>query len=142
MNTTQNLVAYLIKEFESLGSWEERYSKIITMGRELPKLSDEFKVDDLKVKGCQSQVWLRASLSEDSRLLYQGESDSMIVQGLLALLIKVYSNKTPDEALSIEPAFLEELGLKKHLSPNRANGVYSMLKQILLYAQAFKALGK
>ena len=132
----------LIIDFKKLNSWEDRYSKIISMGKKLPKLPEEFKIEDLKVKGCQSQVWLKAGLSEEGNVVFQGESDSMIVQGLLALLLGIYSNKKASEILSISPNFLEELGLKKHLSPNRANGVYSMLKQILLYAQAFKALEK
>lgn len=132
----------LIKDFENLKDWQEKYSKIISMGKELPKLPEEYKVEDLKVKGCQSQVWLKAGLNDEGEVIYRGESDSMIVQGLLALLLSVYSGRKAGEILSISPDFLEELGLKKHLSPNRANGVYSMVKQILLYAQAFKALEK
>jgi cysteine desulfuration protein SufE len=132
----------LINDFEKLNDWQEKYSKIIAMGKELPKLSEEFKTEELKVKGCQSQVWLKAGLNDESKVVFQGESDSMIVQGLLAILISVYSNRRAGEILKIDPKFLEDLGLKKHLSPNRANGVYSMVKQILLYAQAFKALEK
>jgi len=132
----------LIKEFEELENWEEKYSKIIAMGKNLPPMPEEHKTEELKVKGCQSQVWLKARVNNEARVEYEGESDSIIVQGLLALLISVYSNKKADEILSTDPKFLEDLGLKKHLSPNRANGVYAMVKQILLYAQAFKALGK
>ena len=130
----------LINDFEKLEDWQQKYGKIIAMGKELPSLPEEFKIDDLKVKGCQSQVWLKAGLDSEGSVVYQGESDSMIVQGLLSLLIQVYSGRKAGEILSISPDFLEELGLKKHLSPNRANGVYAMVKQILLYAQAFKAL--
>jgi cysteine desulfuration protein SufE len=132
----------IIKEFNELKSWEDKYNKIIDLGKKLPKLPEDLKQGHLKVKGCQSTVWLKAELSEESRVCYLGESDSIIVQGLLALLIKVYSGKKPQEILNTNPGFLKELGLEKHLSPNRANGVYSILKQILLYAQAFKALEK
>ena len=129
-----------IKEFEELSDWESKYKKIIEMGKALNALPEEFKTEELKVKGCQSQVWLKASLNEKKEVLFVGESDSMIAQGLLAILIKVYSKKSPTEILNIKPDFLEQIGLKKHLSPNRANGVYSMVKQIFLYAQALKAL--
>lgn len=105
------------------------------MGKSLEPLPLEFKTEELKVKGCQSQVWLKAQPTENGEVLFKGESDSMIAQGLLAILIKVYSGKKPNEILEIKPEFLEEIGLKKHLSPNRANGVYSMVKQIFLYAQ-------
>jgi len=132
----------IVKEFNELKNWEDKYNKIIDLGKKLPKLSEDLKQDNLKVKGCQSTVWLKAEVSEDSLVCYLGESDSIIVQGLLALLIKVYSGKKPQEILDTNPSFLKELGLEKHLSPNRANGVYSILKQILLYAQAFKALEK
>ena len=132
----------LIEDFKKLDSWQEKYSKIIAIGKKLPKLPEEFKIENLKVKGCQSQVWLKADLNEEGKVVYRGESDSLIVQGLLAMLICVYSGRSPSEILRIDPNFLEELGFKKHLSPNRANGVYFMVKQILLYAQAFKALEK
>lgn len=112
------------------------------MGKNLTPLAEEFKVENLKVKGCQSQVWLKAEALENGSVVFIGESDSMIAQGLLAILIRVYSGKKPKEILEIKPEFLEEIGLKKHLSPNRANGVYSMVKQIFLYAQAFSALQK
>ena len=112
------------------------------MGKELEPLSDQFKTDELKVKGCQSQVWLKAESKENGEVVFIGESDSMIAQGLLAILIRVYSGKKPNEILEIKPLFLEEIGLKKHLSPNRANGVFSMVRQIFLYAQAFSVLQK
>ena len=132
----------LINDFKRLNDWQEKYRKIISMGKELSKLPEEYKIEDLKIRGCQSQVWLKASLSGEGKVLYQGESDSMIVQGLLALLIGVYSNRKAGDILSLSPDFLEDLGLKKHLSANRANGVYFIVKQIFLYAQAFKALEK
>lgn len=142
METTEQKIAELQKQFNQVSSWDERYRKIIEMGKDLPLLEKDLKVPALLVKGCQSQVWLKAELSETNTLLLRGESDSVIVQGLLALLIFVYSNQTPDDVLKTSPQFLEDLGLKKHLTPNRANGVYAMVKQILYYAQAFQLLTK
>ncbi len=141
MEKTEYKINELKETFENTSSWDERYKKIIEMGKKLPSLNKEDKKPELLVKGCQSQVWLKAGFS-DGKLNLQGESDSVIVQGLLSLLIYVYSDQTPDDVLSTSPIFLEELGLKKHLTPNRSNGVYAMLKQILYYAQAFQLLAK
>jgi len=141
-NTTQTKINSLEAEFSKFTSWEEKYKNIISMGKALPSLPEDHKTSALLVKGCQSQVWLKPELTDEGRVLFTGESDSIIVQGLLALILSVYSDQTPDSILSTPPTFLEELGLKKHLTPNRANGVYAMVKQILYYAQAFKLLQK
>lgn len=142
MEKTEQKINKLHEAFNQISSWDERYKKIIEMGRALPKLDSELKTKNLLVKGCQSQVWLKADLTADKTVVFKGESDSVIVQGLLALLISVYSNQTSEEILKTSPDFLEELGLKKHLTPNRANGVYAMVKQMLYYAQAFQLLEK
>ncbi|MGH1468730.1 MAG: SufE family protein [Bdellovibrionales bacterium] len=142
METTEQKIEFLLQSFSKLSSWEERYKKIIQMGKELTPLEEEFKTEALLVKGCQSQVWLKAELQDDRTVLLKGESDSVIVQGLLALLLFVYSGQQTEEILSTSPIFLEDLGLKKHLTPNRANGVYAMVKQITYYAQAFQLLAK
>ena len=142
METTKQKIIELQEQFDKVSSWDERYKKIIEMGKALPKLDSEYKTEALLVKGCQSQVWLKAELTDQKTLLIKGESDSVIVQGLLALLVFVYSDQTPDDILKTPPEFLEDLGLKKHLTPNRANGVYAMVKQILYYAQAFQLLTK
>lgn len=142
MEATKQKIDSLLKDFSNLSSWEERYKKIIKMGKDLEKLDSSFKNKEMLVKGCQSQVWLKAEMSSEKNLIFKGESDSVIVQGLLSLLIFVYSNQTPDDILKTPPTFLEELGLKKHLTLNRANGVYAMVKQILYYAQAFQLLAK
>lgn len=142
METTEQKIEQLLTKFSALSSWEERYKKIIEMGKDLPVLEDQFKTEALLVKGCQSQVWLKAELQEDQTVLFKGESDSVIVQGLLALLLSVYSGQKTEDILSTSPDFLEDLGLKKHLTPNRANGVYAMVKQIIYYAQAFQLLTK
>jgi len=137
---TQIKIEKLKAEFETFSTWEEKYKNIIKMGKALEPLPLDFKKDELLVKGCQSQVWLKPELTGAGTVVFVGESDSVIVQGLLALILKVYSGETPETILATSPQFLEDLGLKKHLTPNRANGVYAMVKQILYYAQAFKLL--
>ncbi len=130
----------LIKRFEDLSDWEEKYTQIIKLGRELPDLPEEYRVDKNKVEGCQSQVWMHAEF-KDGRIYIHADSDAMIVKGLIAILVKVYSGHTPDEILSTPPDFLKKIGVDTHLSPTRKNGLSAMLKQIQLYAVAFKALG-
>jgi len=127
----------VIEEFQSLTEWEDRYKKIIEMGRQLAEMPEEFKTEENKVRGCQSQVWLHAQLSDQGKVLLQGDSDAMIVKGLVALLLRVYSGASPQDILETPPAFLKSLGFESHLSPSRANGLHAMLKQIRLYATAF-----
>lgn len=129
----------IVKEFSNLIEWEDKYSLLIKMGKELGELNNEVKTDKNKISGCQSQVWMNAKL-EDGKMIIQGDSDAMIVKGLVALLIKVYSNQKPEDILSSPPKFLNEIGIDKHLSPTRKNGLGAMLKQIQLYALAFKTL--
>ncbi len=142
METIEEKIDILLKKFSILSSWENRYKEIIKLGKKLPLLDNNFKIQALLVKGCQSQVWLKADLSLNGTLILKGESDSIIVQGLLSLLIFVYSGQKPEDILSTPPDFLEDLGFKKHLTPNRANGVYAMVKQIFYYAQVFQFLEK
>lgn len=132
--------AHIVEEFSGLQNWEQRYKKIIDLGKQLPDLDEKFKTDDLKVKGCQSQVWIHATLSDDKRVVFQADSDALIVRGLVALLLKVYSGATPEEILNVEPTFIAEIGLQNHLSPSRTNGLMSMIKQIKYYAAAFTAM--
>lgn len=126
-------------EFSKYQTWEDRYKRIIDLGKALPELPEAYRQEKFKVKGCQSQVWLHAEL-KDGRVQLYADSDAMIVKGLVALLLNAYSNTTPDDILSSQATFLKELGFDSGLSPSRTNGLYSMLKQILLYATAFKAL--
>lgn len=128
----------IIAEFSSLLTWEERYQKIIALGKALPAYPEELRVEDLKVKGCQSQVWLHARLDENKNIQFQADSDALIVKGLIAVLLKIYSNKKPKEILEIQPDFISKLGFESHLSPSRANGLNSMIKQIKYYALAFQ----
>lgn len=129
----------LVEKFSELEDWEDKYSLLIKMGKELDDLDPEIKVDKNKISGCQSQVWMHAKLEND-KITIVADSDAMIVKGLAALLIKVYSNQSPEDILSSPPEFLTKIGIDKHLSPTRKNGLSSMLKQIQLFALAFKAL--
>lgn len=140
MNQVTQRQERLAEEFAKIPDWEGRYKRLIEYGKRLPKLPEELYDETYKVKGCQSQVWLHANLSSEKRIVLQGDSDALIVKGLVALLLEVYSNAEPQEILNASPDFLKKLGFEGHLSPSRANGLYAMLKQILYYAQAFQAL--
>lgn len=129
----------IIKEFEQLNDWEEKYTRIIELGRKMPPLDDAFKTEKYKLNGCQSQVWINAKL-EDGKIIFEADSDAAIVKGLIALLVNIYSNQTPDEILSNPPEFVKKIGIDNHLSPTRKNGLGAMMKQIQMYALAFKAM--
>lgn len=131
----------IVAEFEELTEWDEKYILLIKYGRALEQFPDKFRTDKNKIDGCQSQVWLNATY-KDEKIHIDADSDSTIVKGLAALLVKVYSNQTPTDILSSPPDFLHKIGIDKHLSPTRKNGLGAMLKQIQLYAVAFNALNK
>ena len=130
----------IIAEFQGLADWEARYKKLIELGKALPDLPDEKKKDDFKVKGCQSQVWMHARLSENGHVVFEADSDALLVRGLVALLLRVYSDAPPAEVLQTPPDFVKEIGLESKLSPSRANGLVSMIKQMKFYAMAFQAM--
>jgi cysteine desulfuration protein SufE len=136
MNTLEQRVQNDLSGLKHLNDWEERYKRIIQMGKELAPMPEEYKTEANKVKGCQSQVWLFARLHE-GKVLYYGDSDASIVKGLVALILKVYHDASPAEILAFKPQFIDELGLRQHLSMSRANGLNAMLKQVQLYALAF-----
>jgi cysteine desulfuration protein SufE len=138
VKTLQERADHMVKEFDALKDWEDRYKKVIQMGKAWGDLPDEKKSEEAKVKGCQSQVWLHAHLSEDQKVQFQGDSDALLVKGLVAVLLSVYSNSTPEEILKSSPDFLKRLGFEAHLSPSRANGLFAMLKQIRHFAFAFQ----
>jgi len=131
----------IINEFDELIEWEDKYKKIIDMGREMPTLDESIKTDKYKLSGCQSQVWINAKLI-NGKIFFEADSDAAIVKGLVAMLVKVYSGHSPDEILINPPTFLERIGIDKHLSPTRKNGLGAMMKQIQMYAVAFKAINK
>ncbi|MEM7646137.1 MAG: SufE family protein [Pseudomonadota bacterium] len=128
----------IIDEFNQLKSWEDRYKQIIKIGKGLEKLPEDLYQEKFLVKGCQSQVWLHAHKNEQGQMILQADSDAMIVKGLVALLLRAYSGLTPQEVLEAPPEFIQQLGFQESLSPSRANGLLSMIKQIMLYAQAFQ----
>lgn len=133
---TQKLI---ISEFEPLENWEDKYGEIIRLGKELEEYPEEVRTDKYKLNGCQSQVWLNAKL-KDGKIYFQADSDSVIVKGLVSLLVKVYSGHAPNEILTNPPEFLSKIGIDKHLSPTRKNGLSSILKQIQMFAIAFKTV--
>ena len=119
----------IIKDFEFLDSWEDKYQLIIDMGKSLPHMDDEYKVDSNKLKGCQSTVYFITQNNKDT-LSFMANSDAFIVQGLIALILKVFNNKTPTQIMNTELSFLKEIGLDQHLSPTRKNGLSAMIRRI------------
>lgn len=130
----------IVALFKGLENWEVRYKKLIEVGRELPSYPEEWRIEDLKVRGCQSQVWLHAELGPDGRVTFAADSDALIVKGLVALLLKLYDGATPAEIIETSPDFIKELDFGAHLSPSRSNGLFAMVKQIKFYALAMQAL--
>ena len=124
----------IVEEFSFFSDWTERYQYLIDLGRKLPPLPDELKTDAHKVQGCQSQVWLVAS-GDSHKLVFHAISDSAIVSGLIALLLRVYSGRSAREIIDTEPGFIEAIGLAKHLSPTRSNGLAAMFKTIREHAR-------
>ncbi|MGE0632822.1 MAG: SufE family protein [Pseudobdellovibrionaceae bacterium] len=138
MSAVQERQKKIVQDFSVFANWEDKYKKIIEMGRALPEMPEALKTEEAKVKGCQSQVWLHAALNDKKEIVFQADSDAMITKGLIAILVQVYSQATPQDILASPADFLKELGLESHLSPSRANGLFSMLKQIRYYATAFQ----
>ena len=138
MATIKEIQDEIIAEFNDFDDWLDRYQLLIDLGAEQEQLPDEYKTDNNLIEGCQSRVWLQADFV-DGKVFYRAESDALIVKGIISLLIKVYTGRTPDEILDNEPYFVEAIGLKEHLSPTRSNGLLAMIKQMKLYALAFKA---
>ena len=138
MKTIKELQDEVIEEFSDFDDWMDKYQLLIDLGNEQEPLAPEYKNDQNLIDGCQSRVWLQADLL-DGNVEFQAESDALIVKGIIALLIKVVSGHTPDEILDNELYFIEAIGLKDHLSPTRSNGLLAMVKQMRMYALAFKA---
>ena len=138
MKTIKELQDEVIEEFSDFDDWMDKYQLLIDLGNEQEPLAPEYKNDQNLIDGCQSRVWLQADLV-DGKVEFQAESDALIVKGIIALLIKVVSGHTPDEILENELYFIEAIGLKDHLSLTRSNGLLAMVKQMRMYALAFKA---
>ena len=138
MKTIKELQDEVIEEFSDFDDWMDKYQLLIDLGNEQEPLAPEYKNDQNLIDGCQSRVWLQADLV-NGKVEFQAESDALIVKGIIALLIKVVSGHTPDEILENDLYFIEAIGLKDHLSPTRSNGLLAMVKQMRMYALAFKA---
>jgi len=137
----QDRIQLIKDEFFKFPDWEDRYQELIQIGKKLASYPDDKRDEKYKVKGCQSQVWLFPEF-KNGKVVFFGDSDALLVKGIIGLLIKVYSNSTPDEILETKPDFLKEVGITEHLSMNRSNGLASMMKQIQMYAVVFKAMQK
>ncbi len=137
--TINQLQDDIIEEFAIFDEWFDKYGRIIELGNELPPFDEAKRTPQNLIEGCQSKVWIDAHLDENGNVIFQGDSDAVIVKGILALLIQVMSEHSPAEILSTELYFIDQIGLKEHLSPTRSNGLLAMVKQMKYYALAFQA---
>jgi cysteine desulfuration protein SufE len=137
MPDIQDVQQQIVDEFKALGDWTERYKHIIRQGRDLEPLDEEYKVDENLVRGCQSQVWLHTRF-EDGKVIFEADSDAAITKGLVALMVRFYSGQDPDTIINTSPDFIKKIGMQQHLSPTRSNGLASMVKQMKIYAMAYK----
>jgi cysteine desulfuration protein SufE len=138
MMTIAEIQEQIISEFALFEGWEEKYIYLDEMSRTLPGIDQQFKTDQYVISGCQSKVWLHAGYT-GGKVFFTADSDAIITKGIVSLLIRVFSGHTPDEILNADTSFIDTIGLREHLSPTRSNGLTSMIKQMKLYALAFKA---
>ncbi len=134
----QEIQEEIVDDFAMFDDWMEKYEYLIELGKTLPIINQKYKIDDNLIKGCQSKVWLHAEKVLD-KIVYTADSDAIITKGIIALLLRVFSNQKPSDILNIKTDFIDKIGLKEHLSPTRANGLVSMIKKIKLYALALQA---
>ena len=135
--TIQEKQQEVIDEFSMFDDWMQRYEYMIELGKSLPLIDEKYKIEENLIKGCQSKVWVHAELEGD-KLVFTADSDAIITKGIVAILIRVFSNQHPSEIIEADTAFIDEIGLKEHLSPTRANGLVSMIKQLKMYAVAYQ----
>lgn len=135
--TIQDIQNDIIEEFSMFDDWEERYQYMIDLGKTLPLIDDQYKTEDNIIKGCQSKVWVHAKMKEN-KVVFTADSDAIITKGIIAILIRVFSNQHPAAIISANTDFIDQIGLKDHLSPTRANGLVSMIKQLKMYAIAYQ----
>jgi len=128
----------IIDEFSMFDEWDERYQYVIDLGKSLPLIDEQYKTDSNIIKGCQSKVWLHAD-KKDGNVVFTADSDAILTKGLIAIMIRVFSNQKPEAILEADTKFIDDIGLKEHLSATRANGLVSMIKQIKMYALAYSA---
>ncbi len=127
----------IVEEFSMFDDWMQRYEYMIELGKSLPLIKEEYKTEDHIIKGCQSKVWVHAELEGDE-LVFTADSDAIITKGIIAILIRAFSHQKPQDIIDADTKFIDEIGLKEHLSPTRANGLVSMIKQLKLYAVAYQ----
>ncbi|UFH36185.1 SufE family protein [Flavobacterium acetivorans] len=136
MTKIKNIQDEIVDEFSMFDDWMQRYEYIIELGKNLPLIKEEFKTENNLIKGCQSKVWLQGEKNED-KVVFTADSDAILTKGIIAILIRVFSNQSPADIINADMSFIDEIGLKEHLSPTRANGLVSMIKNIKMYALAF-----
>lgn len=136
MNTIKEIQEEIIGEFNMFDDWMQKYEYLIDLGKELPVIDAKYKTDDNIIKGCQSRVWLHAE-KKNEKIIYTADSDAIMTKGIIAILIRVLSNQNPSEITKVDLIFIDEIGLKEQLSPTRANGLVSMIKQMKIYALAY-----
>ena len=136
--TIKEIQTEIIDEFSMFDDWDERFQYVIDLGKSLPLIDEKFKTDENTIKGCQSKVWLNGEKKEEI-IQFTADSDAIITKGIIAILIRVFSNQKPADILDANTDFIDEIGLKSHLSPTRANGLVSMIKQIKMYALAYQS---
>jgi cysteine desulfuration protein SufE len=135
--TIQDIQQDIIEEFAMFDDWMQRYEYMIELGKSLPLIEDQHKTDEHIIKGCQSKVWVKSEM-KDNNVVFTADSDAIITKGIIAILIRVFSNQSPQAIIEANTDFIDEIGLKEHLSPTRANGLVSMIKQLKLYAVAYQ----
>jgi len=135
--TIKDIQEEIIDEFAMFDDWMQRYEYMIELGKSLPLIDEQYKTDENLIKGCQSKVWVHAELKDD-KIVFTADSDAIITKGIIAILIRVFSNQQPKDIIEANTNFIDEIGLKEHLSPTRANGLVSMIKQLKMYAIAYQ----
>jgi len=136
--TIKEIQEEIVEEFSMFDDWMQRYEYIIDLGKALPLIDEKYKTEDNIIKGCQSKVWIHAEQIED-KIIFTADGDAILTKGIIALIIRAFSNQKPNDILEANADFIDEIGLKEHLSPTRANGLVSMIKQIKMYALAYSS---
>lgn len=137
MSTIKEIQEEIVDEFALFDDWMQRYEHMIDLGKSLPLIEEKYKTEDNLIKGCQSKVWVHAEMKDD-KLLFTADSDAIITKGIIAVLIRTFNNQHPKDIIEADTQFIDEIGLKEHLSPTRANGLVSMIKQLKMYAVAYQ----
>jgi len=137
--TIDEIQQEIVEEFSGFEDWMDKYAFLIEIGNEMAPIDAKYKIESNLIRGCQSRVWLHQEFT-DGKIVFEAESDALIVKGLVALLLRIYSDRTPKEILESEPRFIDEIGLRQHLSPTRSNGLLAMVKQMKLYALAYEKI--